>query len=180
MKTYQTIIADPPWDVGSMILDKWKSPLSDKYPTMKTRDICALRVKQYTDENCGLWLWTTHTFLEDALQVMKSWGFKYHILLTWDKGKGWTLFGFHRRTELVLWGYKGKINIKQNGQAIDTIQRIVPDLFFEKSTIHSRKPELFYKIVEHNSPPPRLELFARIKRNGWDVWGNEVESDIEL
>jgi N6-adenosine-specific RNA methylase IME4 len=25
-----------------------------------------------------------------------------------------------------------------------------------------------------------IELFAREKTDGWDVWGNEVESDIEL
>jgi site-specific DNA-methyltransferase (adenine-specific) len=27
---------------------------------------------------------------------------------------------------------------------------------------------------------PRIELFARQKNNGWDSWGNEIESDIEL
>jgi len=27
---------------------------------------------------------------------------------------------------------------------------------------------------------PRIELFARQKTEGWDVWGNEVESDIKL
>ena len=24
----------------------------------------------------------------------------------------------------------------------------------------------------------KIELFARRKRNNWDVWGNEVESDV--
>ena len=27
---------------------------------------------------------------------------------------------------------------------------------------------------------PRIELFARQKSAGWDVWGNEVESDMIL
>ena len=27
---------------------------------------------------------------------------------------------------------------------------------------------------------PRIELFARQKVNGWDVWGNEIESDINM
>ena len=27
---------------------------------------------------------------------------------------------------------------------------------------------------------PRVELFAREKTEGWDAWGNEVESDIEI
>lgn len=180
MKKYQTILADPPWNVGSMVLDKWKSPLSDKYLTMKTEEIAKLPIWNFTDNDCSLFLWTTHTFLEDALFIMRTWGFKYHIILTWDKGKGWTLFGFHRRTELVLYGYKGKMNIRQNGQAINTFEKDIPDLFYEKSTTHSKKPERFYKIIETNTPEPRLELFARRKRQGWDVWGNEVESDIEL
>ena len=34
--------------------------------------------------------------------------------------------------------------------------------------------------LEQNTPEPRLELFARNKRQGWDCWGSEVESDIEL
>jgi hypothetical protein len=27
---------------------------------------------------------------------------------------------------------------------------------------------------------PRIELFARKKTDGWDVFGNEVESDVRL
>lgn len=45
---------------------------------------------------------------------------------------------------------------------------------------HSQKPEAFQDLVEQVSPAPRLELFARRRRLGWDVWGNEVDSDLEL
>ncbi|KKK75070.1 hypothetical protein LCGC14_2877400, partial [marine sediment metagenome] len=37
-----------------------------------------------------------------------------------------------------------------------------------------------YELLESNTPEPRLELFARHKREGWDCWGNEVDSDINL
>ena len=45
----------------------------------------------------------------------------------------------------------------------------------------SQKPdEAREKIIELMGDLPRLELFARSKTDGWDVWGNEVTSDIQL
>jgi N6-adenosine-specific RNA methylase IME4 len=173
MKKYQIIYADPPWRIGSMRMKKARPNAELKYPTMSLDEIKNLPVGQLADINCSLFLWTTHTFLPDAFDVMKSWGFKYHCCITWDKTNGIPCWGFKRRTEFVLYGYKGKINVNQSGRFIHT-------LFTEKLTTHSRKPEGFYKILESNTPQPRIELFARNKRDGWDVWGNEVESDIEL
>jgi len=175
MKKYKTILADPPWPIGSMVLKKWKSPLDDKYPTMTMEDIKWLNVRSIAADDCSLFLWTTHTVLKDALDVMKHWGFKYHCILTWDKGGGWCVAGFYRRTELVLVGYKGRITktIKQRG-------RYIPTLFAEKKTTHSTKPQIMYQLLEERTYEPRIELFARNKRVGWDVWGNEVESDIKL
>ena len=46
---------------------------------------------------------------------------------------------------------------------------------------HSQKPqEVREKIVELLGDLPRIELFAREKTDGWDVWGNEVECDIDM
>lgn len=46
---------------------------------------------------------------------------------------------------------------------------------------HSRKPqEVHNRIIRLMGDVPRIELFARRKTDGFDVWGNEVESDIEL
>ena len=39
---------------------------------------------------------------------------------------------------------------------------------------HSQKPEAFLDLVEQMSPAPRVELFARRDRLGWDTWGNEA------
>ena len=36
------------------------------------------------------------------------------------------------------------------------------------------------KIIELFGDVPRVELFARQKTAGWDVWGNEVKSDVKL
>ena len=46
---------------------------------------------------------------------------------------------------------------------------------------HSKKPDVTRdKIIELAGDLPRVELFARQKAPGWDVWGNEVDSDLSL
>ena len=46
---------------------------------------------------------------------------------------------------------------------------------------HSKKPDVTRdKIVELAGDLSRVELFARQKTPGWDVWGNEVTSDLTL
>ena len=45
----------------------------------------------------------------------------------------------------------------------------------------AKKPdEIKNKIVEICGDLPRVELFARRKTEGWDSWGNEIQSDIQL
>lgn len=175
VKKYKTILADPPWRLQSMSTTAWKqdNPLESKYPTMKLDEISALDVESLSAEDCSLFLWCTHSTLEKALSLMKDWGFKYHCTITWDKKSGFSLWGFHRRTELLLYGYKGTINVNQKG-------RYIPTLVAEAKTRHSSKPEVVYEILNLNTQAPRIELFARSKRDGWDVWGNEVESDIDF
>lgn len=166
---------DPPWTLQSMSKGAYKkeAPLEAKYPLMTHESIKKLDIAPLADTDCSLFLWCTHSTLPNALNLMEYWGFKYHCVITWDKGSGFSLWGFHRRTELLLYGYKGHINLNQKG-------KYIPTIIYEKKTIHSRKPNLMYEFIESNTPSPRIELFARNKREGWDVWGNEVESDVDL
>ena len=169
MKKYKTIYADPAWQIGSIELDKWQSPLSDKYITMTDEEIQALPIKDLADIDCGLFLWVTHTKLPVGLKLMENWGFKYYCIITWDKGNGWSQHGFHKRTELLLFGYKGKISnvINQEGN-------FIPTIITEKKSIHSRKPKRLYGLLLNNTAEPRIELFARQRIDGFDVWGNEA------
>ena len=167
---YSVIYADPPWPVGSIVMDKWESPIDDKYSTMTIDDIKALPVKDLSHDKCSLFMWTTHTFLPEALEIIKEWGFKYSCCITWDKGGGWTQFGFHKRTEFLLYAYKGGINVNQYGNAI-------PTLITEKKTYHSKKPDSIRDLIRGKTPEPRLEMFARGEYEGWTVWGNEVSDE---
>ncbi len=147
---------------------------------MSNKDICNLNIAELANKDCVLFLWATFPKLPEALQVIKAWGFHYKtIAFLWLKQnkskKGWFFgLGFWTRgnAEICLLATKGKPHRKSNK---------VHQFIISPIREHSRKPnEAREKIVELMGDIPRLELFAREKTNGWDVWGNEIECDVEI
>lgn len=175
---YRTILIDPPWDIKFIKREVRPNQKLSYNGTMDIEEIKALPISTLAADECDLFLWTTQTYLPYSFDILKVWGFNYHITLTWDKRDGLTQFGFHRRTEFCLYAYKGKLGIQKEGQAIPSKIEDIPDLFEEKSKMHSRKPQILYKYIEMKTKPPRLELFARSKRAGWDVWGNQAPKSV--
>jgi N6-adenosine-specific RNA methylase IME4 len=170
---YKVIYADPPWDVKKVIRKcRPNQTIGLDYPTMTIDAIKALPVESIADDNSTLWLWTTHAYLPKAFDVMSEWGFKYQRTITWDKNNGMCLFGFHHRTEFLLFGYRGKLEMYPRRKAFPTI-------VCAKSEKHSSKPQVFRDLIKPFGDT-KIELFARQKTEGWDVWGNEVDIDIEL
>jgi N6-adenosine-specific RNA methylase IME4 len=169
-KKYQIIYADPPWKYN--FSPSSKSSMEQYYPTIATNDICKLKVP--SDDNSVLYLWATSPKLKDALKVMEAWGFEYKTHFIWDKdcvGMGYWFLGQH---ELLLVGTKGKF--------IPPKARFrVSSIYTEKKQGHSKKPKYIRNLIDRSFVGmSKLELFAREKVEGWDCWGNEVESDIEL
>lgn len=41
-------------------------------------------------------------------------------------------------------------------------------------------PDNYVDSIVTDPPAPRIELFARVRVDGWDAWGNEVDSDVDL
>jgi N6-adenosine-specific RNA methylase IME4 len=112
-----------------------------------------------------LWLWVTNNYLDDGLFVMKALGFRYVTNLAWSKpsfGLGFYLRGQH---ELCLFGARGQSMPPQFRDCGSVIQA--------DKAAHSQKPAEFYELIERVSPGPRLEMFARVKRPGWDSFGND-------
>ena len=147
---------------------------------MTLDEICRLDIASLAAKDCVLFLWATFPKLREALQVIKSWGFQYKtIAFLWLKqnrsGHGWFYgLGFWTRgnAEICLLATKGSPHRKSN----KVHQFIISPLIR-----HSQKPnEAREKIVDLMGDVPRIELFAREKAPGWDVWGNEVESDIVM
>ncbi len=174
-KTYQIIYADPPWEVKKG--PPWRSSgksLSLDYPTLSIDDICNLKVNDIVDYNSCLYLWVINKYIEQAYYVSRSWGFKPICLLTWCKSKhGLGLGGTYVQTsEHLLYCRKNQVQ---------TMKRIDTTWFqYKRQKLHSQKPtEIRDMIVDVHGDLPRIELFARQKISGWDIWGNELENSFE-
>ena len=171
---YRTIVADPPWFYERSGGLGGKRAAASNYPTMTNAEIAALPIEAEADDNAHLYLWVTNPRLfqeaGDACgprDIMTAWGFRYVTLLTWHKlgapGMGWY---FRGDTEHVMFGVRGDLRIPPEVRESNH--------FAARRQEHSRKPDRFYELVERVSPGPYLELFARRRRFGWDVWGNEA------
>jgi len=165
---YSTILADPPWEV----LQRGGKGASQHYPLMSVDKIAELPVVNLARGDAHLWLWVTNATIFTGQAVMEAWGFEYRSMLTWVKpGLGLGSYYLRNNTEHLLFGTRGKAPIQFRSQ---------PSWLFAPRQDHSHKPEEQYAVIERCSPGPYLELFARRKRLGWHVWGNEVESDVVL
>jgi N6-adenosine-specific RNA methylase IME4 len=160
---YRCIVADPPW------YEKGGSRGADKhYPLLPTAELPRVMLQSPAwrpAAACHLWLWVTANFLRDGLFLLEALGFRYVSCAVWVKpsiGIGQYL---RLRHEPLLFGVRGRLHTQDRG---------VDSVIEAPRSRHSEKPEEAYRRIERVSPGPRLEMFARAPRTGWDVWGKEV------
>lgn len=170
-KRYQIIVIDPPWQITKIKKKVRPNQVNMDYPMMSIDEIKNLPIQTITAEKCTLFLWTIDKYLFDSRDILESWGFKYHLTMSWDKTNGLAMFGFNRQTEFILVGFRGAHNAYPKRKTVRTSFRV-------KSTYHSEKPELFYSMLDVLDGE-RIDLFAKKHRGTlfsktWDVWGNEV------
>ena len=162
---YRVFYADPPWSYGNTQPD-YHPEQRDHYPVMALADICALPVRDLAEDNAVLFLWVTSPILEEAFQVVRAWGFQYKSSFVWDKIKHNMGHYNSVRHELLLVCVRGSCQPDVH-QLFDSVQSI-------ERTEHSVKPAEFRRIIEALYPyGRRLELFARQRTPGWEVYGNE-------
>ena len=166
-RKYQIIVADPPWKISKIIKRVRPNQVLMDYPTMGLEEISELPVQNITDSTCMCFLWTIDKYLYDTRNVLEKWGFKYHLTMAWDKTNGLAMYGFNRQTEFILVGFNGKQDAYPSRKTVRTS-------FTAKSSRHSEKPQEFYDMLDVIPLNPRIDLFARKQRAGWDAWGNEV------
>ena len=183
-KKYSIIYADPPWAYNNRVfrthrVNKHAGSANWHYDTLSIDEIKDLPVNTITNNDCILFLWSTFPNLQEALDVISAWGFKYKTLgFSWiktNKNDGKPFFGIGHYTksncEVCLIGVKGKPKIINN-----TISSVIMNQRRE----HSKKPDIVReKIVKLCGDLPRIELFARTKIHGWDVWGNDSKLESE-
>lgn len=188
-KKYQIIYADPPWDYEDK---KSNDPSMGgiTYPTMKLEDIKNLPVKNIADDNSVLFMWATMPLLQEAFEVIKSWGFNYRTCaFVWVKQNP---NNDYKHPELFFPTDKGAFNIYSgighwtNGNAElclfgkrgepKRLNKDVKQIVLAPRSRHSEKPpEVRDRIVRLMGDLPRIELFARQKTKGWTAVGYDID-----
>ena len=174
-RRYKTIYIDPPWEERGG--GKIKRGADRHYNLMSLEDISRLPIKQLADpEGCHLYMWVTNNFLEKGLALLKGWGFEYITLITWQKDR-FGLGQYYRGiTEHCIFACTKK---RLPYKVIDGKRQQGTTGFYEAKTIHSRKPATMRAMIEKVSYEPRLEIFARQEFNGWDCYGDEINTKQE-
>jgi N6-adenosine-specific RNA methylase IME4 len=166
-KLYRTVMADPPWD----ILQYGGHGANHHYDLMPLTKIKTMPIAALVEPDAHCWLWVTNNTLRHGYDVLEAWGFTPRSVFTWIKPRFGLGTYLRSATEHVLFGTRGKAPVLFKAQ---------PNWLFSPVQDHSHKPEEQYAVIERVSPGPYLELFARRSQPGWDAWGNEIESDIEI
>ena len=183
MKRYGVILADPPWNYD---VSHRRGAAENHYPTMTMPELATLPVCDLAAPDSVLLMWATWPKLFEGVQsIIESWGFTYVTGFPWVKvteitrslfdGQIWirpqwgTGYWVRGASEVVLIGKRGNPKIPEQPPVGLLCERM----------IHSQKPLDLHDYGEMLNGP-HLELFARSNRPGWDVWGNEVESTVEL
>lgn len=179
-KRYSVVYADPPWSfrfssptaAPRPVTCQEAAGVSYYYDTMSLEDIKKMPVSSLCEKDAVLFLWATTPLLPEAFEVMKSWGFKYKTMITWHKlrckGMG---YWFRGHTEHLLLGVRGNVKAFKSMQHNIVKHRVLK---------HSEKPEVFRKIIESVTQGERVELFARIRKEGWDAWGNQLPPETQM
>lgn len=164
------LVADCPWQPRDKL--PGKRGAAAKYDTMAVEDLCALRIPD-VGPRAVLFLWRLASMQEEALRVVRAWGFDLKSEITWVKltksGKHAFNLGHYTRQchEVCL--------IATRGSALPEVHD-VRSVFEARAGRHSEKPSAFYRLVERMYPnSEKVELFARVARKGWTTLGNQVE-----
>lgn len=186
---FDIIYADPPWDYnGKLQYDKSSKSAENidfarnifissavfKYPTLKLEQLVQIPIHEIAKADCLLFMWTSSPHLVHAIELGNAWGFEYRtVAFVWDKmvhnpGK-YTL----SNCELCLVFKHGRIPTPRGARNIQQLIR------FPRGK-HSEKPVQVLHAIEKMFPTQkRIELFARKKFQGWEVWGLEVPTKQE-
>jgi N6-adenosine-specific RNA methylase IME4 len=171
-RRFPVILADPGWTFGKGTTDPSRC-IQKHYATMTLEDICALPVKNLATPDAALFLWAPSSLLPEALQVMSAWGFEYATEVVWVKDKIGMGHWVRNRHEPLFIGARGEMPHPAPGARPDSVIEA-------PRREHSRKPDAIYEMIERMYPDlPRIELFARVRRDGWDAWGNELPAKRE-
>ncbi len=179
---FGTIVCDPPWPYRNGPKGTLRVT---PYASMTEGEIFHLPVGDAAARDSVLLLWTTNAHIGLAVECLRHWGFVQKTMLTWVKttrtgrprpGIGFWLRGSTEHAILAVRGHPPTPRARsKGGEKMPTYTTAI----MERPSRHSEKPRAVITMMEHIGPGPRLELFARRRRAGWTVWGNELATTVE-
>lgn len=165
---YSVIVIDPPWPMEKIEMDARPKQVAFDYPTMSEVELTNMNVAALAADDCHLFCWTTQRFFPMALKLLGVWGFRYVCTMVWHKTGGFQPIGLPQyNCEFVLYARRG------SPKFIDT--KAFPCCFEAPRTEHSRKPDWFYTLIKRVADGPRIDVFSREARDGFDQFGNETD-----
>jgi N6-adenosine-specific RNA methylase IME4 len=184
---YRCILADPPWAFRTFSGETMTPHrcAEDHYSTMSLAEMQELPVGEVAAKDCALFLWVVGSHLEESLALARAWGFAFKTdafywlkqrligadqidLFTGDVPELRIGFGYWTRKQVEPCWLFTRGSPPRLGKGVRQV-------IAEPRREHSRKPDEQYARIEALVAGPRLELFARSRRPGWDAWGNQVE-----
>lgn len=185
---FRVIVADPAWQFSDKLPET--KGAEAHYTCMSTEAICKLGHRGHSSltimdqpiaQDAVLLLWRVASQQQEALDVIRCWGFTVKTELIWLKktvtGKRWFGMGRTLRAEheVCLVATRGKPQAKNHATRTTFVTDLDADGLSAIVGRHSEKPECFYQIVEELFDGPYLELFARRPRPGWTYVGVELD-----
>lgn len=164
---FSTIVIDPPWPMEKIERDVAPDQVAFDYPTMSEDQLAAFPVADMAADDCHLFCWTTHKFLPMSLRLLDAWGFRYVLTMVWHKPGGFQPFGLPQyNCEFAIYARRGTPTFADT-KAFNVC-------FQAPRREHSRKPDEFYDVIRRVTTGPRIDVFSREARDGFDVYGNET------
>lgn len=164
---YSTIVIDPPWDMEKIERDVRPNQVAFDYPTMTEEELAKFDVESFAHDDCHLFCWTTQKFLPVSLRLLEAWGFRYVLTMVWHKPGGFQPHNLPQyNCEFAVYARRGTPSF------IDT--KAFFTCFQAPRREHSRKPDEFYDLVKRVTEGPRIDVFSREARDGFEQYGNET------
>lgn len=169
-RRFPVLYVDPPWQYE--YAETEARAIENQYPTMDLDAICKLeiggrRIQDIATDDAVLFLWATNPKLPEALKVLGAWGFEYRTNLVWVKDKIGMGYYARQQHELLLIAKRGNLPVPEPSSRPASV-------ICSPRGEHSAKPVELYEVIERMYPTlPKVELFARRRRDGWEAWGNQ-------
>jgi N6-adenosine-specific RNA methylase IME4 len=164
---FSVIVIDPPWPVDKIQRVLRPNQTAIDYPTMTETEIEAFPLQVMAADDCHLFCWTVARYLPFSLRLVELWGFRYVLPMVWHKPGGFQPLGLPQyNAEFIIYARRGA------PEFVDT--KAFPICFNAQRREHSRKPDGFYDIIRRVTAGPRVDVFSREPREGFDQLGNET------